>query len=90
MQRDPVLNLDIGVGNTIACHINLFLGTLTPMLKRRPDLKPVVERALRCDIYGNMLLTEIDHGLDITAMETEAIKVPDGYLLNTPHPGAAK
>lgn len=89
-QRDPVLVLDIGCNNILACHLNLFLGTLIPMLLHRPDLKPIIERGLRCEYFGNMLLSEVGHGLDILSIETTATKVADGFVLNTPHPDAAK
>lgn len=90
LQRDPILALDVGCNNIIACHLNLFLGTIIPMLPRRPDLLPIVERGLRCELIGNMLLSEIGHGLDILNIETTATTVADGFILNTPHPDAAK
>lgn len=90
MQRDPILVLDIGCNNILACHINLFLGTLIPLAKSRPELQPIIEKSMRCEIFGNMLLSEIGHGLDILNLETTATKVADGFILNTPHPGAAK
>lgn len=90
LQRNPILALDVGCNNIIACHLNLFLGTIIPMLPRRPDLLPIVERGLRCDLIGNMLLSEIGHGLDILNIETTATKVSDGFVLHTPHPDAAK
>lgn len=60
------------------------------MLPQRPDLKPIIERGLRCDLFGNMLLSEVGHGLDILSIETTATKVAGGFILNTPHPNAAK
>jgi alkylation response protein AidB-like acyl-CoA dehydrogenase len=37
------------------------------------------------------MLTEIDHGLDTKHLETTATLQHDGsFILNTPHPGAAK
>lgn len=89
-QRDPILLLDIGCNNILACHINLFLGTIIPMLSKRPDLLPIVERGLKCEYFGNMLLSEVGHGLNIVGIETTATKVEDGFVLNTPHPNAAK
>lgn len=89
-QQDPIHSLDGSLTNYLGCHINLFLGTLSPHLKRRPCLRPIVERALKGEIFGNFLLSEVGHGLDILSMETEAIKVHDGFILNTPHAKAAK
>jgi len=82
--------LDVGCANILACHHNLFLGTVAPVVPRRPDLLPMVERALQGDIIGNFLLTEVGHGLDIGNIETTATRVPDGYILHTPHGAAAK
>lgn len=90
MQREGVLPLDAGTTNILACHVNLFLGTIIPLLKRRPDLQSVVEKGLKCDFFGNLLLTEVGHGLDITGMETTATKVADGFVLHTPCADAAK
>ncbi|TFY67211.1 hypothetical protein EVJ58_g1760 [Rhodofomes roseus] len=90
MHKDPALVLDVGCANVLACHYNLFLGTVAPLVRRRKDLTPLVERALAGDIIGNFLLTEVGHGLDILNIETTATKVADGFVLNTPHPAAAK
>jgi acyl-CoA oxidase len=90
MQNDPILVLDVGCNNILACHINLFIGTLARFVHKRPDLKPLIRRALDFDFCGNFLLSEIDHGLDILNLETTATKTADGYILNTPHEGASK
>ncbi|KAJ3543972.1 hypothetical protein NM688_g5795 [Phlebia brevispora] len=90
MQADPILVVDVGCSNILGCHINLFIGTLGALLPDRPDLKPIVDAAVRGDFFGNFLLSEIAHGLDIMNLETTAIQVDDGFILNTPHPGAAK
>jgi len=90
MHKDPVMVLDVGCANILACHHNLFLGTVAPVVPRRPDLLPMVERALQGDIIGNFLLTEVGHGLDIGNIETTATRVADGYILHTPHGTAAK
>lgn len=90
MQRDGVLPLDIAAGNLLACHFNLFIGTMAQLLGSRPDLRSIVESALRCEFFGQMLLTEVGHGLDIINMETTATKVSDGFILHTPCPEAAK
>ena len=40
---------------------------------------------------AQFLLTEAGHGLDVKNMETTAVLQDDGsFILNTPHPGAAK
>ncbi|TCD61292.1 hypothetical protein EIP91_008660, partial [Steccherinum ochraceum] len=82
--------VDIGMANILACHVNLFLGTLSPHAQRSPHLRPIIERALKGEFFGNFLLSEVGHGLDIVNIETTATKVKDGFMLNTPHPRAAK
>ncbi|TCD67265.1 hypothetical protein EIP91_000342 [Steccherinum ochraceum] len=89
-QEDPVFALDASVTNILACHVNLFLGTLSPHLRRRPHLESVMERGLKGELIGNFLLSEVGHGLDILNLETTATKVHDGFILHTPHPRAAK
>ncbi|KAJ3543335.1 hypothetical protein NM688_g5865 [Phlebia brevispora] len=90
MQTDPVLPLDAGCLIILGCHLNLFAGTLCSFLPRRPDLRPILESAVKGEFFGHMLLTEVGHGLDIMNLETTATKVEDGYILNTPHSSAAK
>lgn len=76
--------------NILACHINLFLGTLSYHVRRNPYVRPVIEAGLKADVLGNFLLSEVGHGLDILNLETRATKVHDGFILHTPHPRAAK
>ena len=90
MQADPILVVDVGRANILGCHINLFTGTLGALLPRRPDLMPIVDAAVRGDFFGNFLLSEVAHGLDIMNLETTATQVADGFILHTPHPGASK
>ena len=88
--QDPVLGIDPALTNLMACHVNLFLGTLAAVVPGRPDLKPLLEKALKAEIIGNMFLTELGHGLDIQGLETVATKVKDGFVLNTPCSAATK
>ncbi|TCD62137.1 hypothetical protein EIP91_007289 [Steccherinum ochraceum] len=89
-QQDPVFAIDPALTNIITCHVNLFIGTLFPLLPGRPDLKPLVEKALQAEIFGNMFLSELGHGLDIQSLETIATKVGDGFILSTPRNSATK
>ena len=89
-QEDPILCVDGGVTNILACHVNLFLGSLSPHLRTKPYLQPIIDRGLKGELFGNFLLSEVGHGLDILNLETTATKVSDGFILNTPHPRAAK
>ncbi len=72
LNTDPIITVDVGCGNIIGCTINLFIGTLSTLLPDRPDLLPVVQRALRGEVIGNLLLSELGHGLDILNLETTA------------------
>ena len=89
-QQDPVFAIDPGLANLVTCSLNLFVGTLYPLLPGRPHLKPLVDQALRGEIFGNLFLSELGHGLDIQNLETTATKVADGFILNTPSDGATK
>ncbi|KAJ3535919.1 hypothetical protein NM688_g6910 [Phlebia brevispora] len=90
MQADPVLPLDVGCLNILGCHLNLFAGTLCNFLPHRPDLRPILDSAVRGEFFGHLLLTEVGHGLDIRNLETTATKVEDGFILHSPHLSAAK
>ncbi|KAG6837394.1 hypothetical protein H0H93_010012 [Arthromyces matolae] len=90
MMMDPICSLDIAMFTIIAAHVGLTVGTLSRHLKKRPDLRPLVDRLLRFDTVGIYLLTERGHGLDAFNIETTATKVTDGYILNTPREEAAK
>lgn len=90
MHRHPIMALDAACTNILACSINLFVGTLIPALPQRPSLLPIILQVLRGDAFGNFLLTEVDHGLDIMSLETIAMKVPDGFILRTPTHGSRK
>ncbi|KAJ3569826.1 hypothetical protein NP233_g4801 [Leucocoprinus birnbaumii] len=90
MLQHPLLAMDIAMFTILVCQTNLVIGTLARHLKRRPDLKPLVNRLLRLETGGIYLLTERGHGLDAFNIETTATKTPDGFILNTPREEAAK
>lgn len=90
MMMDPICCLDIAMFTIIAAHVGLTIGTLSRHLKKRPDLRRLVERLLRFETVGIYLLTERGHGLDAFNIETTATKTPDGYILHTPREEAAK
>lgn len=52
----------------------------------------VILRCLLTVIRGQFCLTEVDHGLDAANIETTATALPNdaGFILHTPHLGAAK
>lgn len=87
---DPICSLDIAMFTILAAHVGLTIGTLSRHLKRRPDLRPLVDRLLRFDTVGIYLLTERGHGLDAFNIETTATKTKDGFILHTPREEATK
>lgn len=90
LQQDPVLGADYALINVLMCTLNLFVGTLYPLLPGRPYLKPVIDKALKGESFGNLFLSEVGHGLDIQSLETTATKIADGFILDTPSSGAVK
>jgi len=89
-QQDPTFGVDPAMANIVTCSVNLFIGTLYPLLPGRPYLKPLIDQAQRGEIMGNLFLSELGHGLDILNLETTATQVEDGYVLNTPCDSATK
>lgn len=90
VQSDPIFVYDPAVGSIIACTVNLFIGTLAPLVRKRPYLKAVVDDALAGKVFGNFLLSEVGHGLDMLNLETTATKVEGGFILHTPNSAATK
>lgn len=90
LMTDPICCLDVAMFTILAAHIGLAIGTLSRHLKRRPDLKPLIDSLLRFETVGIYLLTERGHGLDAFNIETTATKTSNGYILNTPNEEAAK
>ena len=62
--NDPILSQDIAMFTIIAAHVGLAIGTLSRHLRKRPDLRQLVDSLLRFDQVGIYLLTERGHGLD--------------------------
>ncbi|KAG2004677.1 acyl-CoA oxidase [Coprinopsis cinerea AmutBmut pab1-1] len=90
MMRDPICSQDIAMFTILAAHVGLTIGTLSRHLRKRPDLRPLVDRLLRFDTVGIYLLTERGHGLDSFNIETTATKTKDGFVLHTPREEASK
>ncbi|MDX5569199.1 acyl-CoA dehydrogenase [Streptomyces sp. ID05-04B] len=78
-----------GLTTVASIHYNLFLGSLLDH-DAEPSSDLTEFTALRRT--GTFLCTEVDHGNDAFALETTARLDPatGGFLLHTPHPGAAK
>lgn len=82
---------DMAVMTILAIHWNLCLGTISPYLAARPDLKSILMELERFTVNGQFMLTELDHGLDAKNLETTATLQTDGsFDLHTPSIGAAK
>ena len=90
LMNDPIMSLDIAMFTVLAAHVGLAIGTLSRHLRKRPDLKTIVQRLLRFETVGLYLLTERGHGLDAFNIETTATQTADGYILHTPREEAAK
>ena len=90
LMNDPIMSLDIAMFTVLAAHVGLAIGTLSRHLRKRPDLKTLVQRLLRFETVGLYLLTERGHGLDAFNIETTATQTADGYILHTPREEAAK
>ncbi|KAJ7596020.1 acyl-CoA oxidase [Mycena floridula] len=88
--QDPILSRDIAMFTVLAAHVGLAVGSLSRHLKKRPDLRPLMDQLLRFDTVGLFLLTERGHGLDAFNIETTAIKTSDGFILNSPREEAWK
>ncbi|KAK2748311.1 hypothetical protein FQN57_000969 [Myotisia sp. PD_48] len=75
----------------IAIQLNLALGTIAPAVAKKEEFQSILNKILDFEVSAQFLLTEADHGLDAKNMETVATLQADGsFILNTPHPGAAK
>ncbi|KAJ8487674.1 hypothetical protein ONZ45_g7500 [Pleurotus djamor] len=91
LQRDPVLISDGATAALLAIHFNLCCGTIVNHAQGRKDLSSILRDLLAYRIAGQFCLTEVGHGLDAINLETEAVMQEDGsFILNTPHPKAAK
>ncbi|KAE9396301.1 acyl-CoA dehydrogenase NM domain-like protein [Gymnopus androsaceus JB14] len=92
LHSHPIVCIDGSATTLLTIHFNLALGTIIDHTSNRPELDGLIQDMLRYTVCGQFCLTEIDHGLDAINIETTATLLPEGqgYLLHTPHPGAAK
>ncbi|MCD0443343.1 hypothetical protein LO763_06850 [Glycomyces sp. A-F 0318] len=87
MMHEWTAGVDGGLTAVAGIHYNLFLGSLLDLeSSRRRDLSDFT--ALRRT--GTFLCTERAHGNDAARMETTATRDQHGFVLHTPHAGAAK
>ncbi|MDX3119064.1 acyl-CoA dehydrogenase [Streptomyces scabiei] len=78
-----------GLTTVASIHYNLFLGSI---LDHADHTSRDLSEFTSLRRIGTFLCTELDHGNDATALETTARHDPEtgGFVLHTPHPGAAK
>ncbi|WP_433570377.1 acyl-CoA dehydrogenase family protein [Streptomyces sp. CA-251247] len=79
---------DSGLCTISGIHYNLFLGSILDHDGHTRDLTPYTS----LQHTGTFLCTELDHGNDVTALETTATldAATGGFDLHTPTPGARK
>ncbi|KAJ3537256.1 hypothetical protein NMY22_g5662 [Coprinellus aureogranulatus] len=91
IQLDPILAVDTAVWDILAMQLNLVAGTIAMYVEERPDLRVLLDRALRFEVIGLFCLTEVQGGFDARNLETTATQLPGGgFDLHTPHERAAK
>ncbi|KAL4882544.1 hypothetical protein BJY04DRAFT_36871 [Aspergillus karnatakaensis] len=91
LHTDLIGAMDGGAITLVGIQYNLFIGTIAPFAATRPELQAVIRRALRFEISGQFLLTEVGHGLDARNLETTATLLPNGdFELHSPSLAAAK
>ncbi|MFF1547022.1 acyl-CoA dehydrogenase [Streptomyces sp. NPDC058291] len=78
-----------GLTTVASIHYNLFLGSI---LDHADHASRDLGEFASLRRIGTFLCTELDHGNDAAALETTARHDPEtgGFVLHTPHPGAAK
>ncbi|KAL4970661.1 putative acyl-CoA oxidase [Aspergillus stella-maris] len=91
LHTDLINAMDGGMTTLITIQYNLFIGTVLPYAASRPELLPLLHRALAFEISAQFMLTEIGHGLDARNLETTATLLPNGdFDLHSPSAAAAK
>ncbi|KAJ8487671.1 hypothetical protein ONZ45_g14251 [Pleurotus djamor] len=91
LHHDALLISDGATATLLTIHFNLCIGTILNHSKGRKDLSKIVQQLLSFEVSGQFCLTEVGHGLDAINIETQAVMQQDGtFVLNTPHPKAAK
>ncbi|KAL4935087.1 hypothetical protein BDV06DRAFT_137715 [Aspergillus oleicola] len=91
LHTDFISAMDGGMITLVTIQYNLFIGTVLPFAATRPELLPLLHRALRFEISAQFMLTEVGHGLDARNLETTATLLPNGeFNLHSPSPASAK
>ncbi|KAJ7117843.1 acyl-CoA dehydrogenase NM domain-like protein [Mycena epipterygia] len=92
LHRDPIICSDGAATTLLTIQLNLVIGTILDRVGVREDIRDLLDGLLSYRISGQFCLTEVDHGLDAANIETTATALPSGrgFVLNSPHIGAAK
>ncbi|EJD50431.1 hypothetical protein AURDEDRAFT_99960 [Auricularia subglabra TFB-10046 SS5] len=91
LHTDPIWSMDGAAGTLCTLQLNCCAGTVAMFSGGRDDLDETIRQILHFEVYGQICLTELGHGLDIINMETTATLRDDGdFDLHTPSDAAAK
>ncbi|KAI9376624.1 acyl-CoA dehydrogenase/oxidase [Aspergillus egyptiacus] len=91
IHTDLMAAMDGGAMTLISIQYNLFVGTVARFAAKRPELRDVLQRAMKFEISAQFMLTEVGHGLDARNLETTATLLPNGgFELHSPSWDAAK
>ncbi|KAJ7045944.1 acyl-CoA dehydrogenase NM domain-like protein [Mycena alexandri] len=87
----PINTIDGAAAALWTIHVNLACGTLTQYAGDRPEIRELCRKILAFELTAHYMLTEVGHGLDTQALETQAILLPCGdFEIHTPNPRASK
>jgi acyl-CoA oxidase len=90
--HESVPLIDSVAGTVLSIHYCLALGSLLVHGRDRPELNDFVAELERMDSVGVFLATELGHGNDVAALETEAVYHPERreFRLTSPTPTSCK
>jgi acyl-CoA oxidase len=56
LQTDPLVAMDGGALTLISIQYNLFVGSVAPFVLTRPELQPILQRAMNFDVSSVSIL----------------------------------
>ncbi|MCC8467078.1 acyl-CoA dehydrogenase family protein, partial [Photorhabdus bodei] len=83
---------DCAVVSMLSIHFNLAIGTITNLGVQTPYVEDLYQKLCSGRAIGVYLATELAHGNDLIAIETQANYLPEKgvFMLNSPGPNAYK
>ncbi|OCA53036.1 cytochrome-c oxidase [Photorhabdus namnaonensis] len=83
---------DCTVVSMLSIHFNLAIGTIANLGARTPYVEDLYQKLCSGRAIGVYLATELAHGNDLVAIETQANYLPEKgvFILNSPGPNAYK